>query len=350
MAGDILKVDVLVVGGGPAGACAARAAALAGAKVLLLEAKRRGGALPHCAEFVPRLLGLEVEIPPRARVQAVQGMETRLDGQAAFTPGPGWILDRQVFDMSLLEAAALAGAEVWVGARLERRQEGCWLLRRGGDLVEVRAGAVVAADGAASLCARLAGWPPQRLMPGLQYTVPLAQPLERARIFLNRQYTGGYAWLFPKGLVANLGLGCQGPARPRRLLEDLRMRLLGQGLILPGVLAYAGGAIPVGGPRAGWVRDGVILAGDAAGLTHPITGAGIPQAVFSGGEAGGAAAALAGGQAKAGDDYAQALSLRFGRYLARGLKARRRLEQDWDGSDFSGLMRATWPGWTNHGA
>ncbi|MBI5522837.1 MAG: geranylgeranyl reductase family protein [Desulfarculus sp.] len=350
MATRSLTVDVLVVGGGPAGARAARAAAQAGAKVLLVEAKRRGGALPHCAEFVPRLLGLEVEVPARARVQAVQGMETRLAGQVVFTPGPGWVLDRQVFDMALLEDAAQAGAEVWVNCRLLGRQEQRWLLARGGQRLAVRAGAVVAADGAASGCARLAGWPRQALMPGLQVTVPLAQPLERTLIFLAPEYAGGYAWLFPKGRVANLGLGCRAAARPRLLLEALRQRLLRDGLILPGVLAYAGGAIPVGGPRQEWARAGVILAGDAAGLTHPVTGAGIPQAVFSGGEAGQAAVALAGGQAGAGDSYAQALTLRYRRYLARGLAARQRLAREWRGDDFSGLMRATWPAWGTHGA
>lgn len=348
MATRSLTVDVLVVGGGPAGACAARAAALAGAKVLLVEAKRRGGALPHCAEFVPQLLGLEVEIPQRARVQAVQGMETHLAGQAVFTPGPGWVLDRQVFDMALMEDAAQAGAEVWVNCRLLGRQEGRWLLARGGQRLALRAGAMVAADGAASASARLAGWPRQALMPGLQVTVPLAQPLERTLVFLAPEYVGGYAWLFPKGRVANLGLGCRATARPRLLLETLRQRLLDQGLIRPGVLALAGGAIPVGGPRQEWVREGVILAGDAAGLTHAVSGAGIPQAAFSGGEAGRAAMALAAGQAGAGDGYAQALTLRYRRYLTRGLKARQRLAREWRGEDFSGLMRATWPAWAGH--
>ena len=40
------RVDLLVVGGGPAGAMAALEAAKAGAQVLLIDKKRRFGALP----------------------------------------------------------------------------------------------------------------------------------------------------------------------------------------------------------------------------------------------------------------------------------------------------------------
>lgn len=339
------RVDVLVIGGGPAGALAAKEAARAGAQVLLIDKKRRFGALPHCAEFVPRLLAREVAFPDRSRVQAVEGMLTVLDGEERFTPGPGWILDRQVFDHGLVLAAAQAGARVWAGAKLMGRQGDTWEIQRGARKLSLTPGAVVAADGAASLTARLAGWPSQALMAGVQMQVPLARPLERTLVFLEPAMRHGYAWLFPRGQAANLGLGCRVQAQPQRLLEELRARLIEQGLILPGVLAQAGGAIPVGGPRAELARDGVLLAGDAAGLTHPVTGAGIPQAVFSGTEAGKAAARLAGGRAEAGDEYQQEILARYGKHLARGLAARRELELGWDGENFAGLMARTWPAW-----
>jgi hypothetical protein len=76
--------------------------------------------------------------------------------------------------------------------------------------------------------------------------------------------------------------------------------------------------------------------------------------VFSGAEAGAAAVALAGQAGQAGgaarEEYAQALALRYGRYLARGLAARARWEAGWDGADFAGLMAATWPGLGKGGA
>jgi flavin-dependent dehydrogenase len=281
-------VDVLVVGAGPAGSRAAQvaasAAASAGARVLMVEARRRVGALPHCAEFVPQALALELAMPARGRVQAVTGMETRLGEAAAFLPTPGWVLDRQVFDFALAAAAARAGAEVWTGARLLGRENGRWVLRRGGERVEILAGAVVAADGAASPTARALGLAPLRTLPGVQVVVPLAAGLERTLVFLRREIRGGYAWLFPRGevtcQVANLGLGCAPTSDPWRLLEGLRAELLGQGLIGPGILGRSIGAIPVAGPRpqpwagqAGQAGE-ALLAGDAAGLTHPLSGAG----------------------------------------------------------------------------
>lgn len=343
------RVDVLVIGGGPAGSLAAGEATRAGAVVLLIDRKRRLGSLPHCAEFVPRLLAAELDFPARSRVQAVQGMVSHLNGDTVFTAGPGWILDRQVFDHGLAQAAAGAGARVWAHSQMLDRQGRAWRLRRGGDTVEVTAGAVVAADGAASPTARALGLPALPLLAGVQVEVPLAQPLERNQIFLEPAFQGGYAWLFPKGKVANLGVGCLPAAGPHGLLEGLRRRLIERGLIRPGVLALSSGAIPAGGPREALAQGQVLLAGDAAGLTHPLTGAGLPQAVFSGRLAGAAAARLAGGQAAAADQYQQDLLGRYGGYLGRGLAARRDLEAGWGSGDFGELMRRVWPAWAGGG-
>jgi geranylgeranyl reductase family protein len=337
--------DVVVVGAGPAGSRAAAEAAAAGARVLLLERKCRVGALPHCAEFVPRALALEAPVPARARVQAVEGMESRLGGQARFLASPGWVLDRQVFDHGLALAAASAGAVVRAGARLMGREAGRLVVAAGGRRQEIAAGVVVAADGAAGACARAWGLPAQRLLAGVQIEAPLARELSRTLVFLEPRFAGGYGWLFPKGRSANLGLGAWGRAHPRRLLAGLAGRLEAQGLIRPGFLAFGGGAIPVGGPRPAPFAPGLILAGDAAGLTHPVTGAGIPQALFSGGLAGRAAVAAAGGEAAAAEEYAHELDGRYGRHLARGLAARRRLDGAWGQEEFAALMAAAWPGW-----
>jgi flavin-dependent dehydrogenase len=68
----------------------------------------------------------------------------------------------------------------------------------------------------------------------------------------------------------------------------------------------------------------VLLAGDAAGLTNPVTGAGIAAAVQSGTLAGQAAAAWLGGHAGALEDYEEELGDLFDAALSR---ARRRRAQ-----------------------
>jgi len=94
------------------------------------------------------------------------------------------------------------------------------------------------------------------------------------------------------------------------------------------VLNVTGGAIPVGGRlhASGALGDTrVLLAGDAAGLTNPVTGAGIAAAVHSGTLAGRAAAAWLAGNRAALDEYEEELGALFDVSLARALKRRRAL-------------------------
>jgi flavin-dependent dehydrogenase len=71
----------------------------------------------------------------------------------------------------------------------------------------------------------------------------------------------------------------------------------------------------------------VLLTGDAAGLTNPVTGAGINAAVLSGAMAGKAAAAFLSGRANALADFAEELEDLFGASLRRALSRRQTLLQ-----------------------
>ena len=69
----------------------------------------------------------------------------------------------------------------------------------------------------------------------------------------------------------------------------------------------------------------VLLAGDAAGLTNPVTGAGIASAVMSGQMAGRAAADWLDGDGAALDDYAGELAALFAGTLERAVDRRREI-------------------------
>jgi flavin-dependent dehydrogenase len=69
----------------------------------------------------------------------------------------------------------------------------------------------------------------------------------------------------------------------------------------------------------------VLLAGDAAGLANPVTGAGIAAAVESGRLAGEAAARIVAGHRGAAPDYEDELAQLYGAALGRALSRRREL-------------------------
>ncbi len=324
-----LDCDVLVVGLGPAGAAAATAAARAGARVIGLDRRAVPGLPVQCAEFVPRSLGTELADLGRDVVQPIDAMDTHIEGagsEGSRRDGlPGHIIDRARFDARLVERARAAGADCRFAAAVTRVDADGVRLQDGSTL---RARVIVGADGPRSAVGRAIASVNTVFSHTRQITVPLLVPHRATDIFLSTATPGGYGWLFPKGDVANLGLGIDATARQwlRILLEGLHATLVRQGRVGWDVLAMTGGLIPSGGllaPVGHLGATDVLLAGDACGLTNPITGAGIASAVVSGRMAGEAAAAIVGGDDGAIDDYAEEITDLFGPALGR---ARRRRE------------------------
>ncbi len=109
-------------------------------------------------------------------------------------------------------------------------------------------------------------------------------PVNYIQMFFGRNYApGGYAWLFPRDEhVANVGLvvgrdyAHEAPARQalKTFLEKT----------YPGseILSFQGGAIPCGYPDAPLAVDNLYKAGDAANMVHPLSRAGILEAMTAG--------------------------------------------------------------------
>ncbi|MDX1375895.1 MAG: hypothetical protein R3357_10055, partial [Burkholderiales bacterium] len=242
--------DVLVVGLGPAGSSAAAAAARAGASVLAIERKKVVGIPVQCAEFIP--LPLSRYAAPEARAQAVAAMDTALPSgkrtQRAFN---GLMIRRDRFDQALASAAREAGAVLWTDSVLRALDAGAHRARvsTASGLREVGYRVLIAADGPQSLVAACLGLTRLPLVTTRQYTVPLRRAQRDTAIWLSQQYPGGYAWLFPKGTVANLGLGVD-PALEDDMkapLDALHAALVAEGRVGRDVLLRTGGPIPVGG-------------------------------------------------------------------------------------------------------
>ena len=322
--------DVLVVGLGPAGASAAAAAAARGARVIAIDRKRVAGEPVQCAEFVPALIGQQVPDLDRHRQQRIRAMTTFVEDEPPHLKEQfsGVMIDRRAFDAALVARAEQAGAEAWFGLSLRAIADDGTAQLSDGSRISARV--IIGADGPRSAVGAAVGIENTVLAETRQMTVPLLAPFEETDIFLSHKLPGGYAWLFPKGEVANLGLGGDPGWRShfKPLLDDLHGQLAAQGRVGRNVLGHTGGAIPSGGmlePAAACGSAQVLLAGDAAGLTNPITGAGILSAVISGEMAGEAAAALVAGDAAAAGTYREDLADMFEISLARAVARREAL-------------------------
>jgi digeranylgeranylglycerophospholipid reductase len=382
---DILLCDILVVGAGPAGSMAAAAAAREGAETVMIDTKVRIGEQPHCGEFVPASLFRETAIERTAIIQKVDYLETRLitkaravardaipsgrgadtqtDSQGTSGDGenpeykrsemlsPGFLIDRVRFDRDLARDAAAQGVTVFCSARLVGAEDGAWVVEHGGEKKVFRPRLTIASDGARSTVAAALAMKPPKVLRGLQVEVPLVEPLNKTLVFLDRKFVGGYGWLFPKGKAANVGIGAIPGKQIRmgKMLDQFMETLSREGLIRRGILARSGGLIPVSGIIEKLVLDRVVFCGDAAGLTHPITGAGIPQAIFSGELAGrAAAAAITKSDRRYLREYEAEIRSRYEGIISHALSKRALMMDRWDDPDFEALCEETWIGFKGY--
>lgn len=346
--------ELIVIGAGPAGSSAARAAAQRGVKVLLIDRRQRVGAPVQCAELVTQWISRHASFNARAIAQSIDGMIIHLPDRTTFKmKNPGYMLDRSLFDKELATSAVLAGAEVSPGTiALESSSEGV-LIERGSEKEWIRATVIIGADGIHSTAARWAKQPSLKQMVALQYEVVLFETRSHADIFFHPDYEGGYAWVFPKGNTANIGIGVT-PSKTS-LLPDLLNRFLNQlrdlgQLPRIEIVSKTGGSIPCK-LREQTVFGNILLAGDAAGHAHPITGAGIFNAVIAGEIAGRVGAeAVVRGDIHYLENYESEWREALGDSLLYGVSKRKFLEENWNKPevDFETLIKKTWVGFKEY--
>ena len=318
--------DAIIVGAGLAGSVAALVLAREGAQVLLIERGNSAGAKNMTggrlyAHSLERILPGFATQAPVERVITRERMsfltETRamtVEYQTGDEGAPGevsWSVQRSRFDAWLMEQAENAGAQCINGIRVDKLvvKDGKVVgVEADGDVLEAKA--VILADGVNSLLAEQLGMTKpvaaENVAVGVKETIELPKELLQNRF--NLQGNEGVAWLLAgsptDGLMGggflytntssiSLGLVCglhhlkEAKKSVPQMLEDFKHHPTIAPLIEGGVMKeYGAHVVPEAGLRmqSELVRDGVLVAGDAAGMCMNIgfTIRGMDLAIASG--------------------------------------------------------------------
>ncbi|MBO4569100.1 MAG: NAD(P)/FAD-dependent oxidoreductase [Candidatus Methanomethylophilaceae archaeon] len=303
------KVDVLVVGSGPAGSTAAMYAAKAGADVMMVERRSAVGSPVRCGEYMPsngeivkmfpNLTDEDslFDIPKNLVCRETLGIKL-VDPKDKVTllDMPGYTIDRDIFDSYLADRAVEEGARLVTGCSFDRIDGGVAKTSQGDISYKV----IIGADGPGSRVARSLGLS-RNHNPYPAVTAQVKGDFEPyLYMFFGDIAPGAYSWIIPKDGRANVGVGCS-----PRFSEGLVTDYFGRFAEKRGFAEHSrvqGKYVPSEGPIPRTVSGDGILVGDSAGQVISVNGGGIPLAMIAGRIGGNVAAAKAAGKGSL-EDY-----------------------------------------------
>lgn len=285
-----MDADVVVIGGGPVGAALAMLLGRAGRRVIVLERSRFPRDKPCGEGLMPggvavlRRLGVDLG---REGFPAVGGVRYRLRGggsaRGSFRSGPGFGVRRTRLDALLAErAAATPGVAMLIGCAALTASAGKAGARVETESGELRAAALVAADGIRSPTARWLGLPRAWKGPPRYALVGhLTQAGEQWDEIVVSLLGAVEVYAAPSGpgevLVALLG--ARGSLRhPGRSVVQSYRTIVGQAhpeLEDAPLTTPLRGAGPFRVAPGKVAHGSAFLVGDAAGFVDPLTGEGI---------------------------------------------------------------------------
>jgi len=297
--------DILVVGGGPAGATAAHFLGQNGLKVLLIDKsafprdKPCGGGIS--VRIVRRFPYLDDELKRipvnwvgRVYLESPAGISLHYDSDR-----PLYLMIRRYDFDNLLYTLAGRSVDITQGLirKLAQGPDGVAISTSDGR--EFHAKLVIGADGANSFVARASGL--RRGNVRHEYAIDMMEETpyqkldvaDRKTMYVYYGIHGhyGYGWIFPKCNYINLGVGFKLDYYMDRLsgnhydhhswfVEQLQSQRVVTGSSDPG--AFKAFPIPVAGPLPCTYVNRVLLCGDAGGFVNAFTAEGIYYAMVSG--------------------------------------------------------------------
>ncbi|MFP4521925.1 MAG: signal peptidase II [Fibrobacterota bacterium] len=296
---DKSHFDIIVAGAGPAGSSAAAAAAHKNCTVLLLDRKKNVGQPVRCGEGISEaaLLKNLGKIKPEwvsgetdsASIISPAGHEVTIERM-----GKAVILDREKFDLDLVNEAIKKGAEFLGGCNVTG------LVFEKGAVTGVNAEVdgkktalfckvLIIADGVESAIAPAAGIktavPLHDMEVCHQYLVSgCKSPERRIKFYVGGKVApGGYIWVFPKrNGLANIGIGIDGHSAGRKKPEIYLKEFLEKHFPDVKIEKETFGGVPVCPQLEKPYGPGFLITGDAARQVNSVNGGGLSYSLTSG--------------------------------------------------------------------
>lgn len=288
--------DVVVIGSGPAGGMAAVQCATGGLKTALFEKEKlprrkvcAGGLVKRAAKLLPKALDYPVE-------KYCDAVELRIyDPDKVFREPRNKIVamvDRSTFDYSLVKYAEKLGAEIFDDNEVTEVHPTKTHIQFSTKGKVCTTSFLVLAEGSnASISNQF--WKDDRvLIPAIESEIML--PKEKLDEFKDVArfdfdvVPSGYGWIFPKRGYVSVGIGLFSATSSnlQTRFDEYKERVdLAEGFEERN---RKGALIPIKPRKAPYMKQGMILVGDAAGFADPITAEGLTFALKSGLEAGNA--------------------------------------------------------------
>jgi digeranylgeranylglycerophospholipid reductase len=275
--------DIAIVGAGISGAIAALEASKYNAKVIVIERKSELGVPVKCGECVSEkvLEKFKIENSSLRKLNKIKFFVSSKEFDFSL-PVNFCTVDKSEIQKTLIKrAVANENCNLILGKSVTNLSKN--KLKIGKE--ELKSKIIIACNGIESKIAKYAEMNTRivtnELGVCLQYLAITEEELDAIEVHFDNY--PGYAWVFPKtNNIANIGVGVLGNnPKVKAIAENFIAKRFGN----LKALKTTAGCLPLALPNKIF-KENVLLAGDAARLVNPLSGAGIQNALLSGALAG----------------------------------------------------------------
>lgn len=254
-------MDIKIIGAGPGGLVTGLKLLEAGFEPEIIE-KQKEIVSTLCAEGLSRDTLSRVPFGPWESFAAHSfGKATFIfpSGQKAYVKKPCYTMDRTSWFRAMARTFEKKGGTLTLGENVDERK-----------IRELEYDVLVDATGPLSWIARKVVGNTTTIKPGVQYRMRIDYDYDGMEFFLDKRFSDEYSWIFMKGETANVGL-LGSLAQLDAFIKEKKIK--GE------ILRKEAYHIPFFGTR--YQKGNVLLMGDAAGITNPLTKGGMACCIFA---------------------------------------------------------------------